>query len=352
MTPGKLENLKEAIAGLGADALLVTAPANVRYLSGFRTPEDGRVLVTEERTLLLTDARYTVQAEEESRLSVEILPRDWLGELPRLLGGRRLAIEAEVLSYAAFKRLQELLGAEPVASESLVSDLRLVKEPAEIDLMRQAATLTDQAYGHILDFLKAGRREVEVALELERFMRLRGAESKSFEIIVASGPRGAMPHGVASNKAIERGELVTLDFGARVMGYHADMTRTVAVGETADRLRELYDATLRAQEAALEAVAPGKDTKAIDAIARDALGEAGLADYFAHGLGHGVGLSIHEGPSLNQHTSQPLEAGMTVTIEPGVYLPDVGGVRIEDLVVVTPSGCERLSESPKGWLQL
>jgi Xaa-Pro aminopeptidase len=351
MTPTKLRRLREAVAQTGAQALLVTEPANVRYLSAFSSPADGRVLVTEERAVLLTDARYIVQAQEEARGEVAILPRNWPAELSGLLGGRRLALEADHLSFASFKKMAQLLEQEPVASEGLVAELRLVKEPAEIDLLRQAARLTDEAFGHILGFIGVGRREVEVAVELERFMRLQGAESKSFEIIVASGARSAMPHGVASSKVIAAGELVTLDFGAKVDGYHADMTRAVAVGEVNGRLRELFDATLRAQETVLAAVAPGQDGKDLDALARGVLAEAGLESYLAHGLGHGVGLSIHEGPSLRKELSQRLQAGMTVTVEPGVYLPGFGGVRIEDLVVVTADGAETLSKSPKTWLQ-
>ncbi len=352
MTPGKLEALRQGVAKLGAEALLVTAPANVRYLSGFSTPKDGRVLITEERAVLLTDARYTVQAREEARIEVDITPRDWLGHLVTLLKARPLALEADHLSYAMHQSLKERLGAEPVASEGLVSTLRLIKTPQEIAVLRQAAELTDAAYSHILDVIGAGKKEVEVALELERFMRLNGAEGVSFEIVVASGKRSAMPHGAASQKPIAAGELVTLDFGAKLDGYHADMTRAVAIGEVNERLRELFDVTLRAQTTALAAVAPGKDGKDLDALARQVLNEGGLEDYFAHGLGHGVGLSIHEGPTLNKETSQRLEAGMMVTIEPGVYIPDVGGVRIEDLAVVTETGYERLSQSPKEWLSV
>lgn len=352
MTAGKLQRLRERLAHTGAEALLVTAPANVRYLSGFSSPEDGRVLVTEARVVLLSDARYTVQAREEASCEVMILPKLWAAELPALLEGRRLAIEADHLSLAAFRGLAETLGAEPVASEGLVAALRLVKDDEEIARLRQAADLTDEAYGYILNLIAAGRREVEIALELERFMRLQGAEGKSFEIIVASGPRGAMPHGVASDKVIYEGELVTLDFGAKVSGYHADMTRTVAVGEVSERLRELFDATLEAQETALAALAPGKEGRELDALARRVLSDRGHEAHIAHGLGHGVGLAVHEGPSLSKDSSTVLEAGMTVTIEPGLYVPGVGGVRIEDLALVTPEGAERLSNSPKDWLRL
>lgn len=269
-----------------------------------------------------------------------------------VLGGPRLAFEAESTPYALFAELREALGSEPVPTKGLVSELRLVKSPAEIATLREAARITDEAFAHILDVIRPGLREVDVALELERFMRRAGAEGASFAIIVASGVRSAMPHGVASSKPLARGELVTLDFGAKVAGYHADMTRTVALGEVSEAHERLYDAVLRAQEAALAAVAPNAEGRAVDAVARDSLAAAGLAEGFTHGLGHGVGLEVHERPRLSRLSQDTLRPGMVVTVEPGVYRPGDAGVRIEDLVVVTDAGCERLSGSPKALLRL
>jgi Xaa-Pro aminopeptidase len=193
---------------------------------------------------------------------------------------------------------------------------------------------------------------VEVALELERFIRSHGGEGMAFDVIVASGPRSAMPHGVASERTIERGDLVTLDFGARVAGYHADMTRAVAVGPVAQPLRDWFDAVLEAQEAAVAAIAPGLRGVDADAVARGRLAAAGLDQLFVHSLGHGVGLQIHEGPSLSLRSTDVLAAGMLVTVEPGVYQPGYGGLRIEDLVLVTEDGGEVLSHSPKGYLEV
>ena len=347
-----LEQLREKLSDAGAEALLVTRPANVRYLSGFRSPQDGRVLVTLEDAWLITDGRYTAQAGEESRLGVEIVPKDWPAFVAERVGSRRLAFESDSVNYDLFETLNEKLPDTPIPTKGLVSELRLRKTPQEIGTLREAARLTDAGFTHILDFIRAGAREVEVALELERFLRLSGAEGTSFETIVASGARSAMPHGVASNKTIETGDLVTLDFGAKLDGYHADMTRTVAVGSVNGKLREMYDAVLRAQEGALHALAPGKTGGEMDAVARASLTEAGLGENFTHSLGHGVGLEIHEGPRLARDQEERLEPSMTVTIEPGVYLPGEAGVRIEDLTVITEGGYERLSESPKEFLQL
>ena len=346
------DRVREKLAASGAEALLVTHPANVRYLSGFRAPEDGRVLVTADEAVLVTDGRYTQQAGEESRLPVEIFEGSWLEHVKIKLGDRSLAFEAENVSYALFEELQSKLGRAPTPTRGLVAELRLVKTPDEIELLRQAARVTDDAFTHILDFIKAGRSEVEVALELERFMRVAGTEGAGFEIIVASGPRSAMPHGTASSKLIQTGELVTLDFGAKVEGYHADMTRTVAVEDVTDAHAELYAAVLRSQLAALEVLTPGKTGKEGDAAARDSLTQDGLGERFNHSLGHGTGLEIHEGPRLAKTSEQMLAPGMSVTIEPGAYLPGDAGVRIEDLAVLTGTGFDLLSNSPKELVKL
>jgi Xaa-Pro aminopeptidase len=336
----------ELLAELPVSALLVTEPANVRYLSGFTTPSDGRVLLTDQGEWLITDARYEAQAAEESRLPVE-LRRDWLPWVGDKVGEGLLGVEAESLSVAHFQDLSERLPERVIALRNVFRQRRMIKDQREVATLRRAAQLTDDAFSHILGFLRAGVTEVEVALELERFMRAQGAEAKSFDIVVASGKRSAMPHGVASAKPLERGDLVTLDFGAQVDGYHADMTRAVAVGQIDDELKGMYHAVLEAEQAALEAAAPGVSGSELDALARRVLARHGMERWFAHSLGHGVGLQIHEGPKLSLDSSDVLEPGMTVTIEPGVYRPGFGGVRIEDLVLITPDGSERLSLAPK-----
>lgn len=329
-------------------AMLVTTPASVRWLSGFTAPEDARVLITPHDAWLLTDGRYVAQADEESRLE-SIIERDWMSEVAARVRSGPLGVEAEHLTLASASSLAGKLGHEPVRTEGLVSRLRRVKDASEIDAIRRAAALTDRAFEHALGTLRPGVREVEVALEIERFVRTQGGDGMAFDVIVASGPRSAMPHGTASPKPIEAGELVTIDMGARVDGYCADMTRTVGVGEVAPAHRELFEAVLEAERAALAEVRPGAHGKDLDAVARDVLTAHGLGDAFAHSLGHGVGLDVHEGPALSSRSSDELAAGMIVTIEPGAYLPGDAGVRIEDLAVVTDDGHEVLSRSPKEW---
>ncbi len=351
--PALLDAARARIAAAGADALLVTAPANVRYLSGFSTPADGRVLVTGDDAWLLTDDRYTVQAEEESWLAEQVIARDWLARVAELAAGQALAIEAEHLTVAQRGTLERHLGREIVPTEGLLRPLRMRKRPFEIAWLREAARLTDLALGHVVEaLLRAGVRELEVALELERVMRAEGADGASFDIIVASGPRSAMPHGVASDRRIEAGDLVTIDVGAKVAGYHADMTRAIGVGSVGEPLRGWYDAVLAAQRAAVDAVEPGVTGVALDGVARRQLAQSDLAEHFTHSLGHGTGLEIHEGPSLSSRSTDTLEPGMVVTVEPGVYVAGVGGLRIEDLVLVTEDGHEVLSATPTDYREL
>lgn len=334
------------LAGLNVDALLVTAPANVRYLSDFTSPSDGRVLITPERSWLITDSRYLAQSREESRLPLEVR-RDWLQWSAERVRGGRLGVEAESLTLAQYQELSELLPDAVVGLRDVLGRHRVTKDADELANLKKAAQLTDEAFTHILGFLRPGLTEIEVALELERVIRGNGAEAISFDTVVASGVRSAMPHGVASPKRIERGDLVTLDFGAKVNGYHADMTRAVAIGPISERLRTMYEAVLEAELASLECVRPGASGRELDALARRVLENHGLEQHFAHSLGHGVGLEVHEAPKLSANSQDVLAPGMTVTIEPGVYIPDFGGVRIEDLVLVSETGHQRLSLSPK-----
>lgn len=347
----RLEHVRQSLLESGADALLVTDPANVRYLSDFGSPEDAVVLITEASALLLTDGRYTAQAQEQSRLPFEIVS-GLLDAAAERANSVKLAVEAEAVTLAQFRTLTSKLGYEPVAVNSVFTQLRMVKTAEEIAKLREAARITDLAFGAAVAMMRPGVREVEVALELERAMRLAGAEGSAFEIIVASGVRGAMPHGSASQKELASGELVTLDFGAVVDGYHADMTRTVAIGEVGAEERRLFDAVLEAQKAALAAVGPGRSGKEVDAVAREVLAGHGLAAQFSHSLGHGTGLVIHEGPRLSNRSEDVLAPGMVVTVEPGVYFPGFTGLRIEDLAVVTNDGHEVLSKSPKEFRSL
>lgn len=354
-----IQSLRQSLSQQGASALLITNPENVRYLSNFTSGEDGRVLITPDKALLITDGRYDAQSKEESTLEVVIFNSLWQKYLiDELLGDNRLAVEAHALSVKDFDHLNSLLldkGHEAaIPSQNLLHRFRLIKTDYEIAKLRQAAALTDEAFSHILGFIKVGMKEVEVALELERFMRLNGAESVSFDIIIASGYRSAMPHGIASQKVIEAGELVTIDMGAKLDGYHADMTRTVAMGELSERDRERYDIVLEAQIASLEAVSAGKNGREVDEVARAIFKKHSVEHYYPHGLGHGVGLEIHEDPRLSAYATgdHPLKAGMAVTVEPGIYIPGESGVRIEDLVIVTEDGYDKLSHSNKELIHL
>lgn len=348
-----LERIRQKLSEVKATAFLVTQPANVRYLSGFRSPADGRVFISEDKACLITDGRYIHQAKEESRLETLITgpQENWMDKVAELAKPYMLAVESDHLTLDYWQQLKDKTGREPIPTKGILNELRLIKTPEELQLIREAATITDQAFHYIINFISPGITEVEVALELERYIRKHGAES-AFEIIVASGIRSSMPHGHASAKTIEDGDLVTLDFGARIDGYHSDMTRTLGVGVISEAHQRMYAAVLEAQEAALEALAPGKHGQDIDALVRELLKKHQLESYFTHSLGHGVGLDIHEGPRMSPRNTDILQTGMTVTVEPGVYIPGQAGVRIEDLTVITDSGHERLSHATKVFLNI
>jgi Xaa-Pro aminopeptidase len=330
---------------LELDALYITRPENVRYLTGFPHPEDAQVLIAPEGAFLLTDPRYP-EAERESRIPARVLKREEREALFQDLRGR-VGFEAEHLPYAALERLRELSPAEWVPTKGVIERLRLKKSPEEVARIRQAQALAERALERALTLLRPGVEEREVALEIEFFLRKEGAEGVAFPPIVASGARGALPHAGASEKRLEPGELITLDLGAKVAGYHSDMTRTVALGKPSPEMRRVYEAVQEALEVALQGLKPGRTGKEVDALAREALGRHGLDRYFVHSLGHGVGLAVHEGPGLSPYTEEVLEPGMVVTVEPGVYLPGVGGVRIEELVLITEDGIELLSRFPR-----
>ncbi len=330
-------------------ALAVTGPRNVRYLTGF-TGTAGACLVTARAAVFITDFRYRAQAARQVDRAFRYAEhRNFLlglaAEAKRLrLSG--LAFEEEHLTYGACRRLRKTAkGTRILPVPALVEGLRLRKGPEEVRLLRRGARLNGEALAAAVETIRPGVREKEVALSLETLMRRLGASGASFDTIVASGPRSALPHGVASDRKLRRGDLVTIDFGAVVGGYHADTTRVFSLGKPSRKGRTVYDIVREAQAAAVEAVAPGVPCEDVDAAARAIIAREGYGEAFGHGTGHGVGLDIHEGPRLAPGSREPLQAGMVVTVEPGIYLPGWGGVRIEDMVLVTEKGREVLTRS-------
>jgi Xaa-Pro aminopeptidase len=351
----RLEGARQLLAEAGLDALIVSAAANLRYLSGFSGSSGGAVIYADGGPRFLTDFRYEIQAQEQvdPAFDQEIVSGELLDALAGALAAGRVGFDDVATSVHALARLREVAGdgVELVAAGGLIEGLRAVKDTAEIERIGAAAELVDGIYEWLAERGFAGRQERVVALELEHEMRLRGAEGPSFGSIVASGPRGALPHAEPQAVAIERGTLVVVDIGATLDGYCSDCTRTFAVGEPSAQAREIYELVLAAQLAGLEAVAPDAWVRAIDAQARAVIEDAGHGEHFGHGLGHGVGLEIHEAPRLARHArDEPLRAGNVITIEPGVYLPGTLGVRIEDLVVVEGTGPRRLSNFTKDLL--
>lgn len=343
---------------LGIDAFFTMAPENRRYLTGF-TGSSGYVIVSAGETVLLTDSRYTVQAKLESEANSITVVQHGSGFLDAVqayvdrVGGRRIGFEAHGLTHQTYLDLTAgMPGVEWTPTARVIERARQVKDQSELARMKEAARIADAAFEHIAEFIRPGLTEREVALELEVFMRQRGAEGVAFETIVASGERSALPHGVATDRRIGRGEFVTLDFGAMYDGYASDITRTLAVGNPSPRHREIYEVVLEAQQKALEGIRAGMTGAAADALARSAIADAGYGERFGHSLGHGLGLAVHESPRLAKSSGDVLAPGMTVTVEPGVYIPGFGGVRIEDDIVVAIDGNERLTRATKELLIL
>jgi len=343
--------LAGSLEGSGLDAILVLQPENRLYLSGF-TGSSGALLVTGEKAYLITDFRYLEQAKEQSpHLEIvrmqETLP-DTLAAMQEKTDLRSLGFEADYINFKLYRTLQEkLAGVELRPVEGIIERFRLVKDSAELAAIQRSMALLDEGFAHICGYIKPGMSESEIGLELEMFLRRRGAQGTAFPFIIASGPRASLPHGVASERTIRPGDVITMDFGVVLDFYNSDMTRTVALGKPPDKIKEIYDIVLEAQMAGLAAVKAGVPACAVDKAARDVIELRGYGDYFGHSTGHGVGLAVHEGPRLSSRDDTVLQEGMVVTVEPGVYLPGVGGVRIEDSVVVERGGCRLLTHSPK-----
>ncbi|PJK17601.1 Xaa-Pro dipeptidase [Chryseomicrobium excrementi] len=346
----KLKKLRQALQQADLPALLVTSAHSRRYLTGF-TGTAGVAVITANEAFFITDFRYTEQANDQIE-GYEIIEQkttliEAVAQLVEDKQLTKLGFEQDAMTYAEYDRYANALKAELVPTSGLVEKIRLIKTEDELTIIKQACKIADDAYEHILTFIKPGMTELEVSNELEFFMRKQGATSSSFDIIVASGTRSALPHGVATDKVIESGDFVTLDFGAYYNGYVSDVTRTLAVGQPSDKLKEIYQVVLDSQLLALEKIKPGMTGKEVDAISRDYIASKGYGEAFGHSLGHGIGLEVHEGPGLSSRSDVVLEPGMVITIEPGIYLPGIGGVRIEDDALVTETGVEKLTHTSK-----
>lgn len=350
--PNQRVNLLRAqLAQTEGQAILVTNAINRRYLSGF-TGSSGIVLITAAYAVLFTDFRYREQAPQQAQ-GFQVIEHGadvnvTVSELLREWNINTLLFEDQDMTFAAYTVLSNALQTvKLLPSQGIVEKLRMIKDDSELAIMQAAADLADKAFDHILGYVKPDVTEASIALELELFMRSRGATSSSFETIVASGERSALPHGVASSRMIGRDEFVKLDFGAYYQGYCSDITRTVVVGKPSEKHREIYEIVREAQQYALDNLVPGMTGKEGDALTRDIITRYGYGEYFGHGTGHGLGMEIHEAPRLSLTGNVVMTPGMTVTVEPGIYLPGFGGVRIEDDIVFTDTGIRVLTHSPK-----
>ena len=266
-------------------------------------------------------------------------------------GKQRVGVEEEQLPLTDFRRYQGALNwCDLIDSSSIITKMRQIKDDSEIHAIRKIISMTDKAFSDVLNIIQQGRTEAEIALELEYSLRRMGASDRSFDYVVASGHRSSLPHGIASNKKLDNGDLVTMDFGGKYKGYCSDLTRTVCISQPDSKQKEIYSIVLEAQQAGIDAIKPGLTGKEIDAVAREVITKAGYGEYFGHGLGHALGLEIHETPRLNTKETQPLQSGMVVTVEPGIYIPGWGGVRIEDVILVTDNGAEVLTQASKQFI--
>jgi Xaa-Pro aminopeptidase len=351
----RLNRLRARLDSAGADAIVLAKAPNVTYVSGF-VGSAGMAVVTAREAFLVVDFRYVEQAAAQapdfSRVQATGQIIDAVAEVVRGTGARRVGVEEDYLPVGLFRRLSSAVAPADVVPIGGLDHIRWLKSADEVDTIRRAVRVAEQAFTDVLPAIRPGSVERDIAVALEERLRRRGSQRLPFEIIVASGARAALPHGVAGDRVIGRGECVTVDFGAVVDGYVSDCTRTVITAPADARHREIYRIVLQAQQAALAGLRPGLTGREADALARRVITEAGYGDAFGHSLGHGVGLAVHEGPTLSPREEAVLAPGAVVTVEPGIYLPGWGGVRIEDLVVITGDGCEDLAALPKDMIEV
>ena len=335
---------------VGLDAALFMSAANIRYLSGF-SGSDGALIVTLYSVFFLTDSRYVIQAQQQVTADSVVEYSNKVAAIAECLQSAKalnVGFEQNITNVAMYNSLKSSCDKLQFrAIDDEINGLRQVKDVDEVGCLEDVAKLNSRAFAEVLPLIKAGVCEREISLALEFALKKLGGEDNSFDFIVASGVRGALPHGVASNKKLQTGELVTIDFGTRKNGYCSDETITLALGNVPQQLHKIYDTVLHAHDLAIDALEVSMPASEIDRVARAYIADQGFGEYFGHGLGHGVGLDIHELPTLSPKSEAILEAGMVFTIEPGIYVPGVGGVRIEDTVALTVDGCRCLTQCPK-----
>lgn len=335
------------------DGALIISPENRRYLTGFSS-SDGFLLVSDKRAVFITDSRYIESAQNTVKDCEVILQGSKISQIYELfaeMGVHKAGIEAGRMTVSNLSQFQDALYSIKIdfsgELDSIINSLRMIKSDDEIKNIKAAQKIAEEALQNIFSFIKPGVTEKEIALELDFYMLSNGADALSFETIAVSGANSSMPHGVPTEKKIENGDFVTMDFGAVVNGYHSDMTRTVAVGFVTEKQKEVYETVLKAQNTALSFLKSGVSCRSADKSARDVIEKAGYGEYFGHSTGHGVGIEIHELPNLSPNSEMLLQKGNIVTVEPGIYLPGQFGVRIEDFAVITENGCENLTKAPK-----
>ena len=351
----RIERLRTLLSERELDAVLVTKEVNLHYFSGF-CGDSTVLIVTADHLTLVTDSRYTEQAAEEASAFEVVEQTGGLYQKAAALlkeyRVKTVGFEGNVLTYSAYMQLKELLAGIAFETALNLDVLRQVKDADEIACIRRACEMADAAFAHIVTYIRPGMTERAVAAEMEDYMRRMGSERPAFRTILASGVRGSLPHGTATDKEIALGELVTMDFGAVYRGYHSDITRTICIGHADERQKECYDAVLTAQKTALAAIRPGVTGVAVDEAARNILRKYNLNQYFGHGLGHSLGLEIHEEPRLSKFGKDTMRTNMLITDEPGVYIPGWGGIRIEDTVLVTETAGEPLTHAPKEFIEI
>lgn len=350
-----MDKLRSKFEEFDVEALMITGMWNIRYLSGF-TGSNGVLLITKDEKILVTDYRYYEQAGQQTNFEI-VLHAGHTGHKGKIFEEvanqanlrklKKIGFEESHISFGFHRNLQLMLDGDLISTFDVIESIRMIKTPAEIEKMREASRITDEAYVHITSFIKVGMTELGVAEELGRFIKDQGGGSTGFPPIVASGIRSSLPHGRATDKIIEKGEMITIDFGANYQGYWADISRTVAVGEPSDKMKEIQKVVLNSFNNCVENIKPGMQDTEVDALMREYLIETGYNEQSGTGTGHGIGLEVHEKPLFSVQKDKVLEKGMIITVEPGVYLPGIGGARVEDVLLITDDGCEVLTPSTK-----